>query len=727
MTKHLKTPSTLIETLNHPIFKQLTRSPIGVLNDSGEFIYFNKAAEDITGFSEKEIAGTNIVGLVTPNAQEVTNKYYKTMKPGLLAEHVIIEWVKRDGGSCFIEWKSTTLYDRNDLPEYYFIIGEDITAHRQDVLNIKYAHQQFRDIVLGSNDFIWHLNSKLEFNFCSPGVTTLGYKENELLGKSLPDFLPPENISNSISINFPTDTRQQNITHTVKHKQGHELTFDTTYFPMLDTHGILKGYRGISRDITIRNALLEKLNDSERRHQHSQKASNFGIWEWNLDTGDLYWSDQIWTIFGLDKTSHLPALEIFMNCIHPDDRKKMTNTISATSESSQQFELEYRIIWPDKSIHWIKSTGSVIHKKNGLIMAGLAINIDKQKITEQELMTYEYRYQQLFQYSSDAILISNKQGKIIDSNLSFNRLLQHNKASLQDKTLMDLCIHCCPHCHLMPVEVPLIHGEVTICETSILQADRSLIPVEIRRSSIELGNELIIQAIIQDLRPQQQKDLEQKSQFEEQRAALIREVHHRIKNNLQGIVGLMRYNQDKNILSPKHIISQAIKQLHSIALVFGIQGQTGDRNVTLESLIKTVSQNQIKAKKDIVELNINSCEPLSINDSDIIPFCLILNELIVNAIKHKKSDCNTVTVTYQCRNKECVSNQYGSNKSAHIKISTPGGLLPHHFNFVSNQGLGTGLGLALSLMPQKGMVIQYKQTKEGVETSMTLSHPVINS
>jgi len=109
-------------------------------------------------------------------------------------------------------------------------------------------------------------------------------------------------------------------------------------------------------------------DDIERRDERLElvlAASGTGFWEWDVRSGALSWSDAVFTQHGLDPSSGSPTFESYLQTIHPDDREPFQRLIQETLTSGDSFKLDFRILWPDGSVHWTSGVGRVFRDADG--------------------------------------------------------------------------------------------------------------------------------------------------------------------------------------------------------------------------------------------------------------------------------------------------------------------------------------------------------------------------
>jgi PAS domain S-box-containing protein len=140
-------------------------------------------------------------------------------------------------------------------------------------------------------------------------------------------------------------------------------------------------------DITKEVEGRKALQKSEERYRLAQRAAEIGSWDWNIKTGDLVWSDEIEPMFGFKKGKFDKSFESFLDCVHPDDRQYVVDSVNACLKKDKEYDIEHRIIWTDGSIHWMRETGDVIRDKDGkaVRMVGIVQEITNRKKNEEKI------------------------------------------------------------------------------------------------------------------------------------------------------------------------------------------------------------------------------------------------------------------------------------------------------------------------------------------------------
>jgi len=153
------------------------------------------------------------------------------------------------------------------------------------------------------------------------------------------------------------------------------------------TKDLVQINRQLQQEIENRKAIEAALRESEERYSLAQKLANVGSWDWNIETGSLEWSEQIEPLFGFKKGEFKRTFEAFLDCLHPDDRQFVTDSVNASVNEGKNYLVEHRIIWPDGSVKWMLESGDVMRdkKKRPIRMLGIVEDITDRKVAEEKL------------------------------------------------------------------------------------------------------------------------------------------------------------------------------------------------------------------------------------------------------------------------------------------------------------------------------------------------------
>lgn len=215
-------------------------------------------------------------------------------------------------------------------------------------------------------------------------------------------------------------------------------------------------------------------------------------------------------------------------------------------------------------------------------------------------------------------------------------------------------------------------------------------------SAAGAGTQLLL--VASDVTEQRAAELARLQAAIDQREVLVREVHHRIKNNLQGVAGLLQQNAARR---PELalILSEAVGQVQAIAQVYGLQvGASGP--LVVASLLRAVAQSVQRTFGRTIVVEVQGEVPHLLPEAESIPVALTLNELFTNAIKHGQGE------DVRCRLRV-------AGEGVHIAIASRAQLAPG-FDLAARRSAISGLGLVRALLPRRSATMALAQ--EGADT-----------
>ena len=172
----------------------------------------------------------------------------------------------------------------------------------------------------------------------------------------------------------------------------------------------------------------EALRASEERLRLAVTGGNLGIWEWDVGTNRLVWSDQLKAMFGWPTEADDLTLKMFMDAIHPEDRFRVDAALQRSLAERSNYEVEYRILQPNGSLCWVAAKGCGEYDANGaaMRMMGVALDITERKRAEDMLRRSEERFQIVARATSDAIWDWDLATNAVWWNQGLNTLFQYS-------------------------------------------------------------------------------------------------------------------------------------------------------------------------------------------------------------------------------------------------------------------------------------------------------------
>ncbi len=140
-------------------------------------------------------------------------------------------------------------------------------------------------------------------------------------------------------------------------------------------------------DITERKKAQEELQEVSQRLRLATAAGQLGIWDWDIAKDVLVWNDRMFELFGVSRDTFKESRRAWENCLHPDDLAIAKEAMRAALSDEKKYELEFRVVHPDRSIKFIKSNALVIRDEEGkaIRMTGMNQDITEHRHLEEQL------------------------------------------------------------------------------------------------------------------------------------------------------------------------------------------------------------------------------------------------------------------------------------------------------------------------------------------------------
>jgi PAS domain S-box-containing protein len=173
----------------------------------------------------------------------------------------------------------------------------------------------------------------------------------------------------------------------------------TRGFSVSDTGGHPYRIAGLAEDITECKQAGQALRKSQSDLAEAQRLARMGSWSFDLRTKEVVWSDELYRIFGLEKSEFNGTYEAFVVCVHPDDRPRVLRIGTKARADGHPFEMEYRIVTPRGEEKVIREIGGPIKDDEGQLVGliGSAQDITGRKQAGENLLQSEMRYRLLFE------------------------------------------------------------------------------------------------------------------------------------------------------------------------------------------------------------------------------------------------------------------------------------------------------------------------------------------
>ncbi len=238
------------------------------------------------------------------------------------------------------------------------------------------------------------------------------------------------------------------------------------------------------------------LQESEARLRMAQEAAGAGSWDWNLLSGEMIWSPENYLLLGLTPDRGNPSLELWLQCLHPDDRESAAAALSQALKETDRVDIEYRIGRDDTGPRWLNSKGQIYRDAAGTVVRLIGTNLD---ITERRRGEEELRLKEkLLDGASDSIFLHDLEGHFLYLNEA-----AYKSRGYEKEELMRLNVLALPTPEVLKdrprrLQELQAQGEI-IFEGAHRRKDGSSMPVEIHARLLDLDDHQLILSVARDI------------------------------------------------------------------------------------------------------------------------------------------------------------------------------------------------------------------------------------
>ncbi len=421
---------------------------------------------------------------------------------------------------------------------------------------------------------------------------------------------------------------------------------------LLFNHQRADAYRQLVQLQAERLDTQEALRKSQEILHLAQEAANAGSWEWDLRTNENYWSEELWKLYGLEPHSCEPSYDAWLQTIHPDDRQKAESAVRQAADARTEIYTEWRVSHSGSGERWLMSRGQPVYDERGdtVRYVGIVMDITERKRTEMALR----QWADAFTYCAHGIALGAP---------STNTILTCNPAyaAMRGRTVEEISgtpilegYDPSEHDHLLRgIAEADEKGHVQL-ESLLKHAEGFAIPVQIDVVTVrdEEGKPVYRVATAQDIKRRKEAVDALRDSLED-KVALLKEVHHRVKNNLQIVASLLNLQAVRS-RNPEvvEVLQDTGNRVRSMALLHEVLYASGTlASINFARYVEDLCRHLLRSYGGVaarIKL-VNRVERIGLPLEQSVPCGLIINELVSNALKHAFPDDRSGQVTIELR------------------------------------------------------------------------------
>ncbi len=366
---------------------------VSVLGADGTVRYVSPAIEKVLGYLPEERVGRSSFELLHPDdLSRVKGAFAEALRSSgaNLAFEVRIR--HRDGSWRQVEVAATNLLD-NPSVSGIVLNWRDVTERKRAEEQLQDAEARYRTLVeqIPAVTYIDLADDPETSLYTSPqiekmlGYTPEEWRTNRMWIKSL----HPEDRERILAADEPLEKRGEPFSEEYRllAKDGSVVWVREEAQMVRDEEGKSLYLQGVMLDITERKRAEEALKESEAILAEAQRLAHVGSWDWDVVTGEVRWSDEVFRIYGFEPGTFTPTLERMLEVVHPVDRDKLRSDFDAVLYRGEPYDFEYRIVRPGGEVRVVHRRAEVLRANDGepLKMVGTVHDITERKALEAKL------------------------------------------------------------------------------------------------------------------------------------------------------------------------------------------------------------------------------------------------------------------------------------------------------------------------------------------------------
>lgn len=370
---------------------------VSATDAAGNIVYVNDKFCEISGYSRSELLGINHRVLKSgQHSPGFFRHLWQTLACGEVWQGEVCNR-RKDGSLYYVESTIAPFLDETGKPYRYVSIRTDVTRLKMAEA-VADANTERLDFLVSTGPMVIYtcaVQPPHSLAFVSSNVQSL-------LGFSAAQFT--EDAGPLVSRIHPDDRMRVSAGMRELLDRG-EYSQECRFRGADGAYRWLSDHRKLVRDATGkpleilgyclgidgRKSAEERAEAYKERLRRGQIYANIGTWEWNIATGELFWTERVAPLFGGEARELETSYENFLAAVHPDDRQAVVDAVDACIEVDQPYDIEHRVVWPDGRVRWVLERGAVQRDAGGSArrMVGVVIDIDARKCTELALADRE--------------------------------------------------------------------------------------------------------------------------------------------------------------------------------------------------------------------------------------------------------------------------------------------------------------------------------------------------
>lgn len=276
------------------------------------------------------------------------------------------------------------------------VLFEDVGKRKQMEIALRHSENRLQTLIEASSDLIFRMNPECTLMEQLGGKKLLGDvgEKSNWIERFVVDS--DRDLVESVIENAKARREPFHVVNRVRTVEGAISWLSSRAVPVLDDDGEITEWFGMATDITATRESQAEIGRGAEMLRVASEIGKVALWDWNVETGELTWSDEHFRIEGYEVGEVIPTFEIWAERVHPEDRAGCDEKIAQAMQSGEDYLNEYRIIHRNGEVRWVSARGRFLYDEQGqpVRMLGAMIDVTQRRREEewQRLLVAELQH-----------------------------------------------------------------------------------------------------------------------------------------------------------------------------------------------------------------------------------------------------------------------------------------------------------------------------------------------
>ncbi|UNU26653.1 PAS domain S-box protein [Microcoleus vaginatus] len=424
---------------------------IAIADLDGYSVYHNQAFIQRYGYTVEELNNAGGPAVMYPKSQDL-RKLFRVLRKGFSWDSEI-EIKSKNGDSREALLRANCIKDSASQPIGMIAIIADLTEIKRTESALKLSQERLQLAVSASSLGLWDWNIATgETYFDFHWKSMLGYAETDIKNnlKGWESLLHPDDrlkVMESLNSYLEGETDIYEVEFRMLNKAGNwQWILGMGKVVEYDEWGAPLRITGTHKDISARVAaeaektqLIASLQKLAEQLQAAQKIARIGNWEFDIETGIITWSEELFRVYGREG-NRPPTMEELLEQIHSDDKEVFTQVVQKAVTEGTAYDIDHRIYFPSGEIRHVNAKGQSVKNEFGQVVRlfGTAMDITHRKKAETALQESEQRFRAVFEQAAIGIVKVWPDGQFLNANQGFCNIVGYSELKLKSRNVGDI-------------------------------------------------------------------------------------------------------------------------------------------------------------------------------------------------------------------------------------------------------------------------------------------------